>query len=520
MAAYSDHKNILLMGIKTECFSSSHKKKLKDFLSLKKKEKVKIFLLNPNIEDSRELMKKLFPDEIVLMDRTDQVSRSFDFKKNGDYIVINPKDFSTLKRGSLFPAKCELDYKPVQTVHFQNDVYPSLKRTCIECHSGQGIINLFTNKETIQKWTPMMLKTMRLGKMPGGADLEYLDNADGVKPRDLKIISHWLRNGAPFEKSDEEFLIKSKKDIDDRLTIKLNNRTPDLILEADEEIIVPAIGPDFQKTYKFKKSIPNDVYLEEAYIESNLNVAHHHQLTASKTELSPKEEPDGFKYKYTEALPVETYINETKKRGFLFNYNSIVGVLRQKGFIWVSTPQAMPKIEKDSFLYLNVHYVSSGKEEKNRPKLQLYFKKVNDEKIKTLKKILLLPSRHDFLLARGQKNYKVTLKYILPKPVTFIKYIMHAHYRATSGRLTIKLPGENQPAYIASVPYFQFKLPAEVQPAKPIFLPKGTEILSEMIFDNSAENSANPDPHSEVKIGLSSINDEMSYSQMTYQEEE
>lgn len=484
--------------------------------------KEKNYLITISETSGREELIKKFPTQTVLLDRTDLVTQSFNLKKHGDFVIYDPINDKILNRGSVFSKKsksCDLNYQPVKYSSFQKEIYPSLKNACLNCHANLGIISLFNSAENIQKWSPMMLRTMRLGKMPGGADLESIKTADGFTNQDLKKITYWLRAGAPVDKNDVDFIITNQRSDQEETTRIFESRKPDLVLEAQEEVTVPAVGPDFQKTYKFKNTLPDDVFITDAFVDSNLNVAHHHQLTASLTELNKEDEEEGHKYKYLDALPLDTTIDGIKKRGFLFDYKSVLGVLRQKGFVWVGSDSAKPLLEKNSWLYLNVHYVSSGREEKNKPKIYLYAKKAADSSnIKPLKKILLIPSRKDFLIPPGKKNYTVILKYKVSKPMKLIKYLMHAHYRAVSGKISIKRPGDKTASSILSIPYYQFKLPAEVRPENPLILPKGTEIESEMVFDNSGDNAANPDSEIAVKIGLSSMKSEMSYSQIIYED--
>ena len=212
---------------------------------------------------------------------------------------------------------------------------------------------------------------------------------------------------------------------------------------------------------------------------------------------------------------METTLKGNKSIGFLYDYRSMLGVLRNKGFVWSGTETHMPIIDKDSYFYLTIHYTASGKKETNKPKINLYFEKENKE-IKPLKKMLFIPARKSFKLLPNEKNYNVKMTYSLQEPIKVIKYIMHAHYRAISGKISIKRPGDLNFSVLFSLPYYQFKMPSEATLLTPLVLPAGTIIISEMVYDNSRENAANPDHSITVNSGLDSITQEMSYSQIVY----
>lgn len=59
-----------------------------------------------------------------------------------------------------------------------------------------------------------------------------------------------------------------------------------------------------------------------------------------------------------------------------------------------------------------------------------------------------------------------------------------------------------------SYPTYQYKIKLSSMLKNDYAVPKGSKLISEIIFDNSAEHLSNPDPLVPVSIGPSIMNDE------------
>lgn len=85
----------------------------------------------------------------------------------------------------------------------------------------------------------------------------------------------------------------------------------------------------------------------------------------------------------------------------------------------------------------------------------------------------------------------------------------HMHYRGKDARFEIQRPGQ-QPETLLFVPKYDFNWQLKYQLQDPVFVPKGTRLIITFHYDNSANNSANPDSSRTVRWGEPSQEEMMS----------
>jgi hypothetical protein len=83
----------------------------------------------------------------------------------------------------------------------------------------------------------------------------------------------------------------------------------------------------------------------------------------------------------------------------------------------------------------------------------------------------------------------------------------HMHYRGRSMKFTAVLPDGTREVLL-SVPEFSFDFQAMYRLAEPRFLPAGTHLVCDAVYDNTKTNEFNPDPSATVKWGPRTV-DEM-----------
>ena len=76
----------------------------------------------------------------------------------------------------------------------------------------------------------------------------------------------------------------------------------------------------------------------------------------------------------------------------------------------------------------------------------------------------------------------------------------HMHLRGKSFKYTANYP-DGRSEVLLDVPNYDFNWQNGYEFEQPKLLPRGTEILCEAIFDNSAKNFSNPDPKEIVRWG-------------------
>jgi hypothetical protein len=84
--------------------------------------------------------------------------------------------------------------------------------------------------------------------------------------------------------------------------------------------------------------------------------------------------------------------------------------------------------------------------------------------------------------------------------VQLLSFMPHMHLRGKSFTYTAHYP-DGRSEILLSVPHYDFNWQNVYRLAEPKHIPKGTTVLCEAHYDNSAANFANPDPTKTVVWG-------------------
>jgi hypothetical protein len=76
----------------------------------------------------------------------------------------------------------------------------------------------------------------------------------------------------------------------------------------------------------------------------------------------------------------------------------------------------------------------------------------------------------------------------------------HMHLRGKDMTYTLVYP-DGRKEVVLNVPHYDFNWQLAYEPAAPIDMPKGTKLIVNAHYDNSANNKFNPDPNRTVYYG-------------------
>ncbi len=100
----------------------------------------------------------------------------------------------------------------------------------------------------------------------------------------------------------------------------------------------------------------------------------------------------------------------------------------------------------------------------------------------------------------GDENFRVDANVKVHRDVVLQSLFPHMHLRGKAFEYVAKYPsGETET--LLKVPAYDFNWQLTYQLAKPLLLPKGTELRATAWYDNSPNNKYNPDPKSQVHWG-------------------
>lgn len=369
------------------------------------------------------------------------------------------------------------------TTTFNKDVAPILFKNCTGCHRPGEVapFTLINYKDAQKRSAQIMRVTGRHFMPPWKAEVGYGDFADPrvLTQAEIATLKKWHEEGAIEGKaSDLPSLPKYSSD--------WQLGKPDMIVTMPDEYTVAAEGKDIYRCFVIP--LKNDKELNISAVEyrpGNRAVVHHALLFLDNT---------GQAMKRDKADPAPGY-----KSGGGVGFVPYGGL---GGWAPGLYPRAYPDgvaavVQKNSDLVIQMHFHPSGKEEKEKSSVALYFAK------KPTTRILIgsgLTSVNVDIPA-GEKNYKTTAAVTLPVDTEWVSVTPHAHLLCKEIKADYILPdGKKNP--LVWIKDWDFDWQDQYQFKKPLMLPKGTKIEMEFTYDNSAENERNPStPPKRVKLG-------------------
>jgi hypothetical protein len=155
------------------------------------------------------------------------------------------------------------------------------------------------------------------------------------------------------------------------------------------------------------------------------------------------------------------------------------------------------RLPKGADICVHVHYHRTGKVEKDRTKLGLYFAK----KPVTQRFTWVPVSGLFWAIPAGAKDYKVETAWRLPDDLTVYRVLPHMHLLGKDIELFATLPGEKERSLIR-IPVWDYNWQEQYELKEPLKLPKGTVLRVRATYDNSADNPHNPSsPPKIVRLG-------------------
>ncbi len=270
---------------------------------------------------------------------------------------------------------------------------------------------------------------------------------------------------------------------------------PDLVVTMGEPFEVPADGPDLYRNFVIPLELAQDEWVTAVEVRpSARSVVHHARFflddTGTARQLDARDAGPGFD-------------------GIAFAATGNLG-----GWAVGGVPRRLPDglarpLPKDAELVLQVHFHPSGKPEREQTTLGIHFASERPER--SLMEFQVPPEYGSFAgidIPAGEANYVVADRFEIPVDVELVDVAGHAHYVCTKmiGRATFP-DGRTEP--LVFIDDWDFNWQGWYEYQEPVYLPAGTLVDVELVYDNSALNPRNPhSPPRRIRWGLEST-DEM-----------
>jgi peroxiredoxin len=389
-------------------------------------------------------------------------------------------------KGCALPETQALQAKA--TPDYVKDVAPLLKDKCATCHVEGGIGPFAMNSyEIVRGFSPMIREVLMTKRMPPAQvdpHVNHFQNANYISNAELQTLVRWVDAGSPRGNAKQDPL-KSVKAVETEWQLG----KPDLIVDVPA-YEVPATGVIDYFNHTIDLPFDEDRYVRAIqFIPGDKRVLHHL--------LSYISSPD-----FTRGAP----ITEENVRDFLEGYAP------GKTDATVFPKDTGVFIPKGNKLVMQMHYTTMGKPVTDKTRVGLYFHKT-PPKYKYLTHPISFGGAA-LAIPPGETDHKMNGQYVLPEDTMLYAMRPHMHYRGKAFRFTAVLPDQSRQVLI-NVPNYNFAWQPTYRLDKPIFLPKGTRVITDGVYDNSKFNAGNPDPTVVAKGGPQSW-DEMFIGYITY----
>jgi peroxiredoxin len=382
------------------------------------------------------------------------------------------------------PVGCLIEAAPrgdeKAKVTYARDIAPIVQARCLNCHrEGQVAPFALADYEQTAKRAKQIVRVTQDRIMPPwipSPGHEKFVAERWLTDRELELFKTWAETGRA--KGDDADLPPAPKFADGWRLGK-----PDLIVKMSEPFTVPADGPDLLQNFVIPIGIAEDKLVAAMeFHPGNKRVAHHAVLFLDDS---------GTARKLDKATPEPGYANFGGP-GFLPS-----GALG--GWSVGNTARPLPNgmgryLKKGSDLVVQMHYHPTGKPETDQSEIGLYFvKKPVAESLKEPAKLVgsIWMANYEMDIAAGEKNYKRSTSYTLPKEVIMVGVVPHMHLLGKSMTVTAILPDKTVKTLI-DIKNWNYNWQDEYYYERPFKLPAGTRLDVEAVFDNSDSNPSNP----------------------------
>ncbi len=416
-------------------------------------------------------------------------------------------------------------------VTFATDVAPIIFNKCANCHRPGEVAPMpLTSYQEVRPWSKAIREEVVKRTMPPWyadphtSTLRFANDRQ-LSQKEIDIIVAWVDGGAP--KGNDADLPALPK-----YTPGWTFGEPDLIVEMPIDFAVPAEGELPMQNFYVPVPFTEERWVEKVELRPGNPAVVHHSI-ANVVNL-----PEGTKIVNGKAVSDSASsaqlnsqsarstggLSEGGAREVFLSQDSfsragafkLVGQAPGKGFEQ-HHPGTAKRILPGMYFQFNLHYQPSGRAEKDRSRLGLWFAKkpvryevltkgasdtifiggkelsetrtINGKEVKVRSKLPNIPPNVD--------NWEIGGEMIVKEAITLYAFAPHMHLRGKDIKYTLIWPDGHQQVLL-DVPKFDFNWQLHYELAEPLKIPAGSKIVSLAHYDNSIKNRYNPAPNKEV----------------------
>ncbi len=381
-------------------------------------------------------------------------------------------------------------------VTFGRDVAPIIFGSCASCHRpGESGPFPLLAYEDVKKHAHQIVKVTQAHIMPPWLPEPGYGNfaqARRLTDEQIRTIAQWVEQGSPLgPAADVPPVPEFPNDW------KLG--PPDLVVEAQAPLDVPAGGPEVYWNFLLKPGVTETRYVRAIEIHpGNRRIVHHANLLIDRTQSAQRmEKTPGAGFPGMD-LTISRSVFDPEGQ-FLFWSPGGVPLTEPDGFAW--------RLDPGNVLVLNMHMRPSGKAEQVRPVVALYF---TDKRPAKFPIVIQMENDPGLDIPAGRRDFLVADDFKLPLDADLLALYPHAHYLGRLMEVYATLPGGER-KWLLRIPDWNLSWQSVFRYREPVFLPKGSVISMRYHYDNSVANPRNPN-HPPLRVtGGNHANDEMAH---------
>jgi len=364
-------------------------------------------------------------------------------------------------------------------VTFAHDVAPILHSQCASCHhpDGPAPFSLLTFDDARRRATQIAAVTSSRYMPPWKPEPGFGDLAGERRLSDEQIlaIDHWVATGM-LEGNMAEVTPP-------RWSGGWQLGEPDLVVTLPEYTL-QADGADLFRNFVVAVPGATARYVRGLEFRPGSRAIHHANIRVDPTPASRR---------LDSADPAPGY-EGTILRSADYPDGHFLGWTPGQATPLASGDLAW-RLDAGSDLVVQLHLQPTGKPEPLRPSIGLYFTAEAPTRTPTIVRL----GRQDLDIPAGATAHHIVDSYVLPVDAEIRAIQPHAHYRAQSVAAWATLPGGGRRPLIL-IRNWDFNWQDQYRYATPFWVPAGTKLEMDYVFDNSDANSRNPS-HPARRVG-------------------
>lgn len=363
-------------------------------------------------------------------------------------------------------------------ITYAKHVAPILQKNCQSCHRpGEvGPMSLMTYEQASAFAPGIKAAVQRRSMPPWPAEDGYGEflHSRRLSEEEIKTLSAWVDAGSPLGNPND---MPPPVQFPEGWQLG----APDRIYESPEPYALAADGADVYRNFVLEAGFDEDRYITAMEVRPDQKQVVHHVIAY----IDARPQGKGRSLELDAKDPGPGYTSSGA--GVNFDPDGMLG-----GWAPGNESRHLPdgvaiKLPKGSHIVLQVHYHKNGVAVKDRTRIGLHFAKTPVKKLTVPYPI----AKGDLEIPPGEKNHRATAEMTAPTNVHAVSIMPHMHQLGRRMKVTATRP-DGTIVPMVHVPAWDFRWQNTYTYKEPVALPKGTKVLVEAWYDNSADNPNNP----------------------------